>query len=78
MIKMYSTSWCPDCLAAKNFLKQKGIVFEEIDIENDPAAAKVVMDHNNGKRSVPTLDIDGAFVNLSPFNRQKLAELVNA
>jgi hypothetical protein len=32
------------------------------------------MKANDGKRRVPTLDIDGRFVAVSPFNRQQLEE----
>lgn len=60
-IKMYSTSWCGDCFRAKSFLQGKGIEYEEINIENDEAAAQLVMSHNDGKRRVPTFDIDGEY-----------------
>jgi len=28
-IIMYSTTWCPDCRRAKDFLKRRGIEFDE-------------------------------------------------
>jgi glutaredoxin len=59
---------------AKMYLTEKGISYEEIDIEETPQAAEIVMQANAGKRKVPTLDIDGRFVALSPFNRQRLEE----
>ena len=40
MIKMYTTSWCPDCHAAKRALTSKGLEFEEINIEQDEQAAQ--------------------------------------
>jgi mycoredoxin len=73
-IKMYTTSWCGDCRMTKMFLAEKGISYEEIDIEQTPEAAEVVMKANHGKRKVPTLDIDGQFVAVSPFNRRLLEE----
>lgn len=73
-IKMYTTSWCGDCRMAKMYLTEKGISYEEIDIEKTPGAAEIVMQVNEGKRKVPTLDIDGRFVALSPFNRRQLEE----
>lgn len=73
-IKMYTTSWCGDCRMAKMYLAEKGISYEEIDIEKTPEAAEIVMQVNEGKRKVPTLDIDGRFVALSPFNRRQLEE----
>ena len=73
-IKMYTTSWCGDCRMAKMFLAEKGINYEEINIEETPGAAEIVMQANNGKRKVPTLDIEGRFVAVSPFNRRQLEE----
>ena len=46
---------------AKNFLREQGIEFTEIDIEGDASAAELVMQRNEGRRRVPTFDIDGAF-----------------
>jgi mycoredoxin len=73
-IKMYTTSWCGDCRMTKMFMAEKGISYEEIDIEQTPGAAEIVMKANDGKRKVPTLDIDGRFVAVSPFNRRQLEE----
>jgi mycoredoxin len=74
IIKMYTTSWCGDCRMTKMFLAEKNISYEEIDIEETPGAAEIVMKANDGKRKVPTLDIDGRFLALSPFNRRQLEE----
>jgi mycoredoxin len=71
---MYTTSWCGDCRMAKMYLSEKGISYTEIDIEKTPAAAEIVMKANDGKRKVPTLDIDGRFVAVSPFNQRQLEE----
>lgn len=73
-IKIYTTNWCPDCRMAKMLLAEKGIEYEEIDIEKEPGAADLVMQANHGKRKVPTLDIDGRFIAVSPFNRRQLEE----
>jgi len=73
-IKMYTTSWCGDCRMTKMFMAEKGISYEEIDIEQTPGAAEIVMKANDGKRKVPTLDIDGRFIAVSPFNRRQLEE----
>lgn len=70
-ITMYTTTWCPDCRAAKKFLKMKGIVFNEIDIEQNPDAAKRVMELNDGMKMVPTLDIEGTIVVGDQFNPEK-------
>lgn len=35
-VKVYTTSFCPYCVAAKNFLKERGIPFQEIDLSDKP------------------------------------------
>jgi mycoredoxin len=66
-IRIYTTSWCPDCDQAKRFLEQRHLPFEEIDIEVDLRGAKFVKHANDGKRKVPTFDVDGRVFSCSPF-----------
>ncbi len=73
-ITMYSTSWCPDCRRAKSFLKERGLDFHEVNIEEDPSAEAIVMKANNGKRTVPTLEVGGRYFACSPFDAEQLAE----
>lgn len=70
-VTMYTTGWCGDCTIAKNFLNKFGIPFDEINIEHDPEAAAFVMEVNDGRRSVPTLVVNGDAVSLSGFTRPK-------
>lgn len=67
-IVMYTTSWCPDCRAAKKFLQAHGLSYEEIDIDKSPEAAGIVMKLNDGMKKVPTLDIEGTIVSGDKFN----------
>jgi mycoredoxin len=76
-ITMYSTAWCPDCRRAKTFLKERGVNFREVNIEEDPAGEEIVIKANNGLRKVPTLEIGGRFFACSPFDAQQLAEELN-
>jgi glutaredoxin len=76
-ITMYGTTWCPDCWRAKSFLKKRGLSFREVDIDVDPAAEEVVLKANNGKRMVPTLEVDGRYFACSPFDAEQLAEELN-
>lgn len=69
-IVMYTTSWCPDCRAAKRYLSGKGLHWQEVDIENDPAAAEQVVEWSGGYRTVPTFNIEGTIV--VDFDRAKL------
>jgi mycoredoxin len=73
-VTMYTTEWCSDCRRAKSFMKERGVDFREVNIEDDPAAAELVIKVNNGKRKVPTLEIAGRYFACSPFNAQQLAD----
>lgn len=39
-VVIYTTSWCPYCRKAKEYLRAKGISFTEYDIEKDKEAAE--------------------------------------
>ena len=67
-IVMYPTPWCRDCRDAKKFLSERGVPFEEVDIEQRPEAARIVMDLNDGMRKVPTLDVEGTIVSGDRFD----------
>lgn len=69
---MYTTTWCSDCRLAKKFLQQQGIAYEEVNIEEQEGAAEYVMRVNNGKRKVPTFEVDGRAFNLSPYSEATL------
>ena len=71
-IKMYTTTWCGDCRHAKRFLKEQGISYEEVNIEEHEGAAEYVMKINGGKRKVPTFVVGGRAFNLSPYDEHKL------
>jgi mycoredoxin len=52
---LYSTPWCGYCHRLKGQLTREGISFSEVDIEQEPDAAKLVEKANNGNQTVPTL-----------------------
>ena len=58
-IKIYGADWCSDCLVVKIFLDEKGIKYEYIIITDNNDAITFLEKVNNGKRVIPTLDIDG-------------------
>ena len=61
-LKMYTTSWCPDCRVAKKFLKEHNIDYEEIDIDKDSDAEAFVIKVSGGRRVIPTIDADGKYL----------------
>jgi mycoredoxin len=76
-ITIYSTTWCPDCRRAKSFLKERGVEFREVNIEEDESGEEIVIRANNGKRKVPTLEVGGRYFACSPFDPEQLAAELN-
>jgi mycoredoxin len=74
MPKMYTTGWCPDCRRAKAFLLARGVTLEEIDIDESPDDEDLVMCVNDGRRKVPTFEVNGEYFSCSPFDPYLLAE----
>jgi mycoredoxin len=54
-LTIYTTPWCGYCHRLKTVLKASGISYDEIDIEQDAAAAQFVGSVNGGNRTVPTV-----------------------
>jgi len=76
-ITMYTTDWCPDCRSAESFLKERGVSYRVVNIEEDEFAEEIVIKANNGRRKVPTLEVGGRFFACSPFNPDQLAAELN-
>ena len=75
---MYTTPWCGYCNRLKTVLKTSGISYDEVDIEQDTAAAQFVGSVNGGNHTVPTLKFaDGSTLTNPAANEieAKLAEL---
>ena len=48
-------------------MQDRGIAYEEINIEENPAAAALVMEHNQGRRRVPTFVIEERYYGNPPL-----------
>jgi mycoredoxin len=77
-IVVYTTPWCRECKIAKRFLEERGIAYEEVDIEQHPEAAEYVMRLNDGMRKVPTLDVEGILVSGDDFNAARFEKDLRA
>jgi len=75
MIAFYSTKWCADCLRAKRVLEGKGVAFDEIDIEKDPAAGELVRQISGGLNSVPTIVFSDGTTLIEPSARELTGKL---
>jgi len=58
----------------KNFLTEKGIEFEAIDVSEKETDLQEMID-KSGQMGVPVMDIDGQIV--VGFNKNKIMELLN-
>ncbi len=54
-VTMYSTTWCGYCRRLKSQMDREGIAYTEVDIEQQPDAAELVMRVNDGNQTVPTV-----------------------
>ncbi|MDR6935129.1 MULTISPECIES: glutaredoxin 3 [unclassified Luteibacter] len=82
-ITIYSTAVCPYCVAAKNLLKAKGLAWNEVRIDMDPAQRDVMLEKSGGRRTVPQIFINGTHVggfdDLAAADRNgRLAEILEA
>ena len=58
-IKIYGADWCADCVNVKKILNEKKIPFEYIVVTDNKKATDFILKVNNGKRIIPTIDING-------------------
>ena len=71
---VYGAPWCPDCRRVKYFLKERGVDFHEVNIEENAEAEKLILRVNDGRRRVPTLQVGERYFACSPFNPFLLAK----
>jgi len=54
-VQIYTTAICPYCVAAKNFLKQKGLEWDEVRIDLDLARRDEMLTRSGGRLTVPQI-----------------------
>jgi glutaredoxin-like YruB-family protein len=74
MVKIFTTPGCPYCYTLKEFLKEKGIEFEEIDVSKDEKAREEMI-KKSGRLEAPVVEIDGQIV--VGFDKEKIVKLLN-
>lgn len=72
-VKIYTTPACSYCQTLKEFLRENGLEFEEIDVSKDQQAAGEII-RRSGQMSVPVTEIDGQMI--VGFDRKKLVDLL--
>jgi glutaredoxin 3 len=70
-VLVYTTPFCPYCVAAKRMLKKKGAAFEEIDV-SDQSKRHAMSEKAGGRHTVPQIFIGdrhvGGFDDLSELD----------
>lgn len=70
-IKIYSTPSCPYCKLAKEFLKESGVSYEDVDVAANPSAANEMV-KVSGQMGVPVLMIGDQVI--VGWNKQAIQE----
>ena len=60
-IKVYSTPTCPWCHRMKDFLKEKGVEFVDLDVAADDTARNEMIE-KSGQMGVPQIEINGKMI----------------
>ena len=71
MVTVYSTPTCPFCHKAKEYLKEKGVEFEDVNVAEDQVRAEEMV-KKSGQMGVPVLDIHGTII--VGFDQPKIDE----
>jgi glutaredoxin 3 len=61
-VEIYTTPYCPYCVAAKRLLAKKGVSFQEIDVSRDSGLREAMTKRAGGRRTVPQIFIGGTHV----------------
>jgi glutaredoxin 3 len=59
-VEIYTTPFCPYCVAAKRLLDRKGVAYEETDVSRDMALRQAMTQRAMGRRTVPQIFIGGS------------------
>lgn len=71
---VYSTSTCPYCKMAKEYLKEKGVKYDEYDVSEDQEKSEEMV-KKSGQMGVPVLDINGTII--VGFVKEKIDSALN-
>ncbi|WP_432406832.1 glutaredoxin family protein [Wukongibacter sp. M2B1] len=71
-VVVFTSSTCPHCQTAKEYLSEKNIAFEERNVQTDPSARKELVKRKI--MGVPAIFVDDEVV--VGFDKSKLDELL--
>jgi glutaredoxin 3 len=72
-VRIYTTRWCGYCVRAKTLLDGRGIAYEEVQLDDDPAFRETVYELT-GNSTIPQIFIDerpiGGYTELWRLDRE--------
>jgi mycoredoxin len=74
MLKVYAAKWCPHCTKTIEYLKNKNIEFEYIEIEEQPEniVQEIIRVNGGDDWVVPTLEFNGKWREGKIYNEIEL------
>lgn len=61
-VEIYTKFGCPYCARAKALLGEKGVAYEEYEINSAPGKREEMLERSNGRHTVPQVFIDGRHI----------------
>ena len=61
-VTIYTTETCAFCLRAKDYLRSKGVSYQEVDVTDDDLARADLVKRSNGQRTVPQIFVGDVHV----------------
>ena len=61
-VEIYTTPYCPYCVAAKDLLRRKGVEFVEINVAGDRGRRTEMVERAGGRVTVPQIFIGDTHV----------------
>lgn len=59
---LYSTTWCPYCTKAADYLRKRGVAFVTKDVGKSRSALQEMLAKSGGSRGVPVIDVHGNII----------------
>jgi glutaredoxin 3 len=73
-VKVYTTTICPWCVKAKDFLKENKVEFEEVNVQLDRKAAEEMI-AKSGQMGVPVIEIGDEII--VGYNKPAMKKALN-
>lgn len=73
-VTLYTTPFCPYCIAARQLLASKGVAFDDINVDGDRKRRGEMTERSGGQRTVPQIWIGdrhvGGYTELAALERR--------